>query len=176
MVLCAINFVKKLFFWFVLLAILGLCSLVGVSLSGYGGLRAPLVRDSGDPIILYDPEIGFVPNPASSPFRQKLDTQGKVIAENHSYTDSHGARASVPGMAGPSRPEILFGGSSYTWGLGVPNDQTFAARIGSTLGVPVENFGMLSYGFTQSHADARTAIAFASEAGGALVESGYVWP
>jgi hypothetical protein len=66
------------------------------------------------------------------------------------YTDSRGARVSRPGEQTPGQIDILFIGDSFTWGHGVQNEQTFAAKTANALGLAGANLAMGSYGGPQA--------------------------
>jgi hypothetical protein len=106
--------------------------------------RYPLHVDGG-PLIAFDREIGFVPTPNSST-TVTLEGGGSY----HVYTDRRGARVSHPGEQSADKLDMLFIGDSFTWGHGVENDDTYAARVARGLHVSSANLALASYGTTQA--------------------------
>jgi hypothetical protein len=104
----------------------------------------------GEPLIAYDPEIGFVPYPDTVTRRTDIDGNGNEIVSYRVFNDRRGARVTQPGEAAPAHPDILFVGDSFTWGHGIDNEYTFAHLVPLALGVTGANLAMASYGTTQS--------------------------
>ncbi len=98
----------------------------------------------GDPLIVPDRRIGFVQRP-NLVWRHLLPPVYTV------YTDARGARVDRPGMAPPSRVDLLAVGGSFTWGHGVDNPQTFVHRLGRRLDIRVYNVALASYGTTAAY-------------------------
>lgn len=122
----------------------------GIGIASYWTIpRAPM-QVSGDAVIAFDSEIGFVPRPRSISRRTDVDAQGATIVSYNLFNDPRGARVSWPGEQSPARPDILIVGDSFAWGHGVENQDTFASRVASELGVPVTNISMGSYGTTHA--------------------------
>jgi hypothetical protein len=130
---------------------LGLVTLlVGLGLAASWSSPAASVRLEGDDLIVYDPEIGFVPPPSSRTRRTYLGPDGRPQLVYHLFTDERGARITHAGAKTAERTEIVTIGCSFTWGHGMENEDTFAARLSTSLGAPVANFAMGSYGTVQS--------------------------
>src|SRR5215216_6358964 len=142
---------KELAFWIVILSaplsgaviFIGATRYWSIAPSSYGQIE-------GDPIVVYDPEVGFVPRPNSSSVSTGFAPNGMPIFHYNLYTDSRGARVSRPGEQTPGQIDILFIGDSFTWGHGVQNEQTFAAKIANALGLSGANLAMGSYGGPQA--------------------------
>jgi hypothetical protein len=109
--------------------------------------HADLLFDSPDasPRDLYviDPELVLVPRPG---FSDTIRSQGYTVPLAF---DEAGVR--IP----PDQPEVASGGwvaagDSFTLAVQVPVDQTFAARVGERLGVPVHNIGVDGYSTWQA--------------------------
>jgi hypothetical protein len=137
-------------FRFVLFSLPLIALLVGVELSTYWVMPSANSRIEGDPIIAYDGEIGFVPERSGRSRRVYLGEAGRTTLAYHLFTDPRGARVSRPEEAIAERPDVVAIGCSFTWGHGVENEETFAARLGHELGVSVSNLAMGSYGTVQS--------------------------
>jgi hypothetical protein len=141
--------VRVVFLWMVIVSI----PVIGMLLIGfmsYWTIPSSRVQLTGDPLIAYDPEIGFVPRPNSSSLRRDVGPEGATYLEYHLYTDRRGARVSRPGDQSPDRVEVVVVGDSFAWGHGVENQDTFAWRTIHTLGVTGANLAFGSYGTTQS--------------------------
>ena len=104
------------------------------------------IRVAGSPFMQRDPEIGYVPVPHGDTAIQHLDSG----AAYHVTNDRFGARVNRPGDETPARVDLMTLGCSFTWGFGVRNEDTYAQRLGMSLGVSTANFAMAGYGSIQS--------------------------
>ena len=141
---------RKFILWGILLALPIVAILAGIGTVAYWTIPAAPFVVQGEPLVAYDPEIGFVPNPNTVSRRTHFDRDGKQVASYRIFNDRRGARVTQPGELAPARPDILFIGDSFAWGHGVENEQTFAHRVPLELGVTGANLAMASYGTTQS--------------------------
>lgn len=128
-----------------MLAIPMIALLGGIEYLSYWTVPPLPIKLSGDPILAYDSEIGFVPRPNSSTAR----TEAVGLTYNV-HTDRRGARVSRPGEQTPEKVHILFIGDSFTWGHGVESEDTYAAIIPKMLGLNGANIALGSYGTTQA--------------------------
>jgi hypothetical protein len=133
----------------ILLALPIAALLLCIGTVGYWTIPAAPFHAEGDPLISYDPEIGFVPRPNSVTRRTDFDSQGAAVVSYHVFNDRRGARVTRPGDQSPAHPDILFIGDSVTWGHGVENEETFSYRVPLKLGATGANVSMGSYGTTQ---------------------------
>jgi hypothetical protein len=144
--------VKRAFiFWAILTAVPVAVILIAIDILAYW--TVPVVTAfalQGEPLIAFDREMGFVPYPNTVSLRQDFDINGKLVRSFHVFNDRRGARVSQPGERAPDHPDILFVGDSLTWGHGVENERIFAHLTPLALGATGVNFGMGSYGTTQS--------------------------
>jgi hypothetical protein len=137
-------------FWLLLLSIPVGGLAIGLAFVAYWTVPPISIRVSGDPLISYDAEIGFVPRHMGSSFRTDLVAGGTQALHFHVYTDARGARVSHAGENSPERPDILFVGDSFAWGHGVENEDTFAVKTAAALGLTEANLSFGSYGTTQA--------------------------
>jgi hypothetical protein len=93
-----------------------------------------------------DEEIGFVPS-------RNGVTEIRYVGSDqgfHVFTDDRRARVDAAGVQTPAHVDVMALGCSFTWGAGVESADTWVQQLGRTLGVPVANFGMGSYGSVQA--------------------------
>lgn len=141
---------RTLIFWGILVALPIAAILAAIGTVAYWTVPSGPYVMQGQPLIAYDPEIGFVPYPNTVTRRIDMDRKGNATLSYHIFNDRRGARVSQPGEQAPAHPDIVFLGDSFTWGHGVENDQTFAHLVPLALGVSGANLAMASYGTTQS--------------------------
>lgn len=140
----------KWMFWTLVLALAIIAAVVGIELVGYRTIPAWPFKVDGDPIIVFDPEIGFVPSRQASSLRSDYYPDGRLRLQYHLYTDQRGARVSRPGESTPDHADVVFIGDSFTWGHGIEGADTFAYGVGKRLATSTENLSMGSYGTTHS--------------------------
>lgn len=126
------------------LAGLSACAAIAVYFL-YRGAAAPL-RSTLDPpsTIIPDADRGYAMRPELNVTMPFGSGQSYRIA-----TDSSGLRIGSgpqPVVQRVATPSILFVGDSQTFGVGIANEHTFAARIGALLGVRALNAGVSGYG------------------------------
>ncbi len=97
----------------------------------------------------FDPELGwsYIPNQSVI---QAFGSEGRKVAM---YFDRGGHRVQKPGMEPESTvPTVLFMGDSYTFGHGLPYEETFVGRLASMSGFPfqVVDLGVQAYGTDQA--------------------------
>jgi hypothetical protein len=126
--------------WTLILALVGGAGLFALWILAYRSLPAVYGYVRGDPLLVYDAEAGYVPRPNAASEVAGFPGPWNV------YTDRRGARVSVPGEQTPEHVDIMVVGCSFTWGLNLPNEQTFVYRIGQALDVRVANLSMGGYG------------------------------
>lgn len=139
-----------------LLALLGvlLSLLLGLSASEIG-LRLldlpfrPSRARAETPLAQFDSELGwaYVPN------RYVTQEFGLPSRKVSMHFDEIGSRVGAPGEShDPTAPTVLLVGDSYTFGHGVPYEETFAGRLASRPDFPfqVVNLGVQAYGTDQS--------------------------
>jgi len=103
------------------------------------------VFSTGDPLVVFDPDLGYVPPPHSITHRRHRDG-----VEYSYFRDGRGSRADSRSEILPSSVDLLFIGGSFTLGRGVEHDDTFAALAASELGLSMANLGTGAYGTVQS--------------------------
>lgn len=135
---------RKPIFWAILLCLPFIVFLIGLHYISYSTIRPINVSYEGDSIIAYDPEMGFVPRPSS-----RTKTNFAAFSFN-TYTDDRSARVTIPGQSSPARIDIATIGCSFTWGHGLENQDTYAAKVASGLNLAGSNFAMGSYSTVQS--------------------------
>jgi lysophospholipase L1-like esterase len=121
-----------------------------IAMAGYRAIPPSGVQAEGDPAIVYDAEIGFVPRPNSVTKITHPGPGRKPALEYHLYTDGRGARVSHPGEQTAGHADLMMVGDSFTWGHGVENPDTFGSRAASALHVAGVNLGLGSYGTTHA--------------------------
>jgi hypothetical protein len=97
----------------------------------------------------FDPDLGWAYLPDLSTV-QRFGSAGRPVAI---YTDARGSRVADPGFhLDPAAPTVVFAGCSYTFGHGLPFEETFAGRLASSPGFPFQviNLGVQGYGTDQS--------------------------
>ena len=132
--------------WAITISLPIVVTLVGIGIVGSWSL--PQWRLPYERIAAYDPEIGYVERPHLM-VKWEEYISGSLL-KYHIYSDRHGARVSNPGEETPAHADVLFVGCSFTWGDGVEYQDTFAARLEKTLGVPTANMALFAHGTTQA--------------------------
>src|SRR5713101_3646394 len=141
---------RKIPFWAIAFSLPLIAALGGLGISSYWTIAPAPVRLEGDPLMAYDPEIGFVPRPSSRTRRTDLGADGKPKLTYHLLTDERGARITNSGEGNTVQADIVTVGCSFSWGHGFENEHTFAANVTHSLGVMGSNFSMGSFGTVQS--------------------------
>ncbi len=91
-----------------------------------------------------DTELGYGPRPEKRLERShKLTHDGRTIYDRQYALDTHGFRV-ASGFA--TRGKIALFGCSFTFGEGVPDEQTLAAHVSRLAGQQAVNFGFHGYG------------------------------
>ena len=133
--------------------------LIGATL-GFGGLAEFGLRATGRPfqarwtpsenaLAQFDPEIGWTYIPDRSHLRPFGSDRRQVAI----HFDAIGARVASPGqISDPAAPTVLLVGCSYTFGHGLPYEETFAGRMAATPAFPLQvvNLGVQGYGTDQA--------------------------
>lgn len=128
----------------------GIAVLLAIGIFGYWTIPTYPADGGTESIWAFDPAIGFVPRPHVKARLSVLGLDGHAVGEFDFYTDDRGARITSPVASTPDRAEVVTIGDSFTWGQGVDNEETFAARVGHLLGVSVVNLAIPAHGTTQS--------------------------
>ncbi len=97
----------------------------------------------------FDPVLGwsYLPNLVTI---QRFGSAGRPV---QLAFDERGIRIAAPGVnPDPARPSALFAGCSYTFGHGLPYEETFVGRLGAdpAFGLQAVNLGVQGYGTDQS--------------------------
>ena len=97
----------------------------------------------------FDPVLGwsYLPNLVTT---QRFGSAGRPV---QLAFDENGIRIPAPGARpDPARPTALFAGCSYTFGHGLPYEETFVGRLGADpgFGLQAVNLGVQGYGTDQS--------------------------
>lgn len=124
--------------------------LLGIEIAAYLTVPGIAMSSEGDALVIYDPEIGAIPNPSSHNRRIYPAIKDRKAFAFDVYTNDRGARVDGPGERSPARVDILTVGDSFTWGYALENPQTYARTVGRELEASVSNLAMASYGTTQS--------------------------
>lgn len=124
--------------------------LVGIEVAAYLTVPAIAMSSEGDALVIFDPEIGAIPNPRSHNRRIYPAIKDRKAFAFDVYTNDRGARVDGPGERSPARVDVLTIGDSFTWGYHLENPQTYASLLGRNLEASVSNLAMASYGTTQS--------------------------
>lgn len=83
-----------------------------------------------------DPELGWTMAPGF---------EGEGVRH-----DERGRRRTVPSPEDPGAPRVLVIGDSFTYGLGVRDEETYASRLAALTGARVTNAGANAYGVDQA--------------------------
>ena len=97
----------------------------------------------------FDPEIGWTYIPNTSMRQRFVDGQPEIAIN----TDENGLRVGSPGVRrNKSVPTVLFAGCSFTFGFGVPYEETFVGRLETNpeFNYQVANLGVEAYGTDQA--------------------------
>ena len=132
------------------LAITVVSLLLAIEVTAYLTIPGIAMSVEGDPLVLFDPEIGAIPNPSAHNRRIYPAIKDRKAFAFDVYTDDRGARVDGPGRRSPARIDMLVVGDSFTWGYALQNPQTYASLVGRDLGASVSNLAMASYGTTQA--------------------------
>ncbi len=124
--------------------------LLGIEIAAYLTVPGIAMSSEGDALVIYDPEMGAIPNPSSHNRRIYPAIKDRKAFAFDVYTNDRGARVDGPGERSPPRVDILTVGDSFTWGYALENPQTYARTVGRELEASVSNLAMASYGTTQS--------------------------
>jgi hypothetical protein len=138
----------KWVFWTVMLSLPIIAAAVGIQIAAYRFLEVQPFVVEGKQIIIFDPEIGFVPSRQGN--AKKIYNIGGARLEYHVYTDKRGARVSRLGEQTQEPVRIIFVGDSCTWGDRIEGGDTFSYGVAKRLDVSTANLSMGSYGTTQS--------------------------
>jgi hypothetical protein len=138
------RMLPKIAGWTLIVALTAGAALFALWIAAYQSLPVIGGYVHGDPLLVYDPELGFAPRPNSV---SKVDGAAGLW---NVYTDRRGARVSAPGAQTPDHADIVVVGCSFTWGLSLENEQTFVHKIGQALHVPVANLSMGGYSTVQA--------------------------
>lgn len=101
------------------------------------------------PRAMFDPETGWSYIPDNSVLQQFVPDGGKIPV----HTSNIGSRVRAPGVQHSANdPTVIFVGGSFTFGYGVPYEETFAGKLESMDGFPYQviNLGVEAYGTDQS--------------------------
>ncbi|HZO99268.1 MAG TPA: hypothetical protein VFD30_03140 [Terriglobia bacterium] len=104
---------------------------------------------SENAIARFDPELGWSYIPLCSSV-QEFGSQRRKVAM---YFDSHGNRVGKPGVEpDPTLPTVCFAGDSFTFGHGLPYEETFVGQLSAMPDFPFQavNLGVQAYGTDQS--------------------------
>lgn len=96
----------------------------------------------------FDPEIGWSNRPGLA---TEVDFGGGTRVPVS--FDEHGLRVAGPGYRlDPASPSVLFAGCSFTFGHGLPHEETVAGQFGRLAGAALQpvNLGVQAYGTDQS--------------------------
>jgi hypothetical protein len=135
---------KKLFKIAIYLIVILLVTEVALRLLGYG----PMEQPSSQPVTFMEPDglRGWVHVPGQHEYvlRNNVDTM-------HFLIDEHGERITRKNPSEKGKEEILLIGCSFTMGMGLDDDQTFAWKLQQEFPkVSIRNLGVGAYGTYQS--------------------------
>jgi hypothetical protein len=124
--------------------------LLGVEVAAYLTVPGIAMSSEGDALVIFDPEVGAIPNPSSHNRRIYPAIKDRKAFAFDVYTNDRGARVDGPGERSPARVDIITLGDSFTWGYALQNPEIYASRLRRELGASLSNLAMASYGTTQS--------------------------
>jgi len=124
--------------------------LLGIEVAAYLTVPGIAMSSEGDGLVIFDPEIGAIPNPSSHNRRIYPAIKDRKAFAFDVYTNDRGARVDGPGERSPARVDILAVGDSFTWGYALANPDIYASRLARELNASISNLAMASYGTTQS--------------------------
>ena len=124
--------------------------LLGIAVAAYLTVPGIAMSSEGDALVIFDPEVGAIPNPNAHNRRIYPAIKDRKAFAFDVYTNDRGARVDGPGERSPARVDVITVGDSFTWGYALQNPQTYASTIGRDLKASVSNLAMASYGTTQS--------------------------
>jgi len=124
--------------------------LLGIEVAAYLTVPGIAMSSEGDALVIFDPEIGAIPNPGAHNRRIYPAIKDRKAFAFDVYTNDRGARVDGPGERSPARVDVITLGDSFTWGYALQNPQTYANTVGRELKASVSNLAMASYGTTQS--------------------------
>jgi len=126
------------------------CLLVGIWVAAYLTVPPIHLTSEGDPMVVFDPEIGMVPNRSAHTRRIYPAIKDRATFVFDVYTDDRGARVDEPGRRSAGRTDIMTIGCSFSWGYALPNGDTYSSRLSKALGASVVNLSEASYGTVQA--------------------------
>lgn len=124
--------------------------LLGIEVAAYLTVPGIAMSSEGDALVIFDPEVGAIPNPNAHNRRIYPAIKDRKAFAFDVYTNDRGARVDGPGERSPARVDIVTLGDSFTWGYALQNPETYASTVGRELKASVSNLAMASYGTTQS--------------------------
>jgi hypothetical protein len=138
--------IRKTFYVAVMAAVPLAAFLIFINFFAYSGMGRAGMSVEGTPVTVYDPEIGFVPNPNA---RSRLTYFSSGLSYDV-FNDDRGARVAKPRKRSASHVDILTIGCSFSWGHGFGGGDTYSMKVGEALGVPASNLSFASFGTVQS--------------------------
>ena len=126
------------------------CLLIGIEVAAYLTVPPIHLSSEGDAMVVFDPEIGMVPNRSAHTRRTYPAIKDRATFVFDIYTDDRGARVDGLGQRNPGRTDIMTVGCSFSWGYALPNGDTYSSRLAKTLSVSVTNLSEASYGTVQA--------------------------
>lgn len=123
---------------------------LGIEVAAYLTVPGIAMSSEGDALVIFDPEVGAIPNPSSHNRRIYPAIKDRKAFAFDVYTNDRGARVDGPGQRSAAKVDIVAIGDSFTWGYALENPQTYASIVGRELNASVSNLAMASYGTTQS--------------------------
>lgn len=114
---------------------------IGLSLTNaYGGhVYSANPTGSQYKFYMYDPEVGWANAPHMRGIYEREEFSHPILVNEHGMRDARVERAHGEKF----RVAVL--GDSFTWGIGVADDERYSERIEEALGIEVLNFGVSGY-------------------------------
>lgn len=127
------------------------CLFLGIWISAYLTVWPAPQTSQGDALVLYDPEIGMVPNRNSHTRRVYPSVpQRPTPLVFDVYTDDRGSRIDGPGARNRSRGGLMVIGGSFSWGYALANSVTYARRLARSFNTSVVNLSGAGFGSVQA--------------------------
>jgi hypothetical protein len=97
---------------------------LGIWIAAYPTMPGIALSVEGDPLVLFDLEVGAIANPSSHNRRIYPAIRDRNAFAFDVYTDDRGARVDGPGQKSSAKAEIVTVGDSFIWGYALPTPRS----------------------------------------------------